>query len=188
MNDQREDCKYWDKCYQKNPAHIAKYNHPPKSSELESIDASQKLQVAGESNDKSSELTVSSLSSENNPKRSLSPSIEAAATDSNKRPRKSPSLGESSKEMNTIEDSTETNSANIDKKVPEESEHKRTAAEEREEMDITEEYNQVMRNLEGKNYFEIFQRRVRYSQKAEYLDLLKTPEFIRHKFLVEMPD
>lgn len=29
------DCKYWDKCYQKNQAHLNEYNHPPKGLKVE---------------------------------------------------------------------------------------------------------------------------------------------------------
>ncbi|KAL5280413.1 C4orf27 family protein [Megaselia abdita] len=125
----KEDCKYWDKCYQKNPAHIEKYNHP-----------------------------------------------EDKATESPKKvEKKEPSISPNSRKRQHEEPSEPSND---DDKKPSVSQ---------EEMDITKEYNEVMKNLEGKNFLEIYERRVKLSAKAEYLELLKTNEFLRYKFLVEMP-
>lgn len=131
----KENCKYWDKCYQKNPAHIAKYNHPSKTNDSPD--------EAGQSSPK---------------KQSTSPNSRKRHHD------ESPKTSPSKQEDKIQSDQT------------------------REEMDITEEYNEVMKNLEGKNFLEIYERRVKLSAKAEYLELLKTNEFIRYKFLVEMPN
>lgn len=124
----KEDCKYWDKCYQKNPAHFDKYNHPSANAETSS-----------------------------SAKKEFSPDSRKRQHEESPQPAEEHTNDESKKSQT------------------------------REEMDISKEYNEVMKNLEGKNFLEIFERRVKLSAKAEYLALLKTNEFLRYKFLVEMP-
>ncbi|ALC46767.1 CG1218 [Drosophila busckii] len=44
-----------------------------------------------------------------------------------------------------------------------------------------------MNNISGKNYMEMLEKRIRLSVQKEYDNLCGSNEFIRHKFLVEMP-
>ncbi|KAH8344093.1 hypothetical protein KR084_004274 [Drosophila pseudotakahashii] len=132
----KEDCKYWDKCYQRNPAHLSKYNHPEKPVEKEADDAEDR-KVA--------------------PKRGAT----SKAEDSNK-------------------DKPNTSSSSAD--MPNEEEAKGSY-----ESETAELHKEAMGNISGKNYMEILEKRIRLSVQKEYDNLCESNEFIRHKFLVEMP-
>lgn len=112
----KEDCKYWDKCYQKNEHHLQKYNHPAKQP---------------------------SLSEE-----------------------KAPPKRRSSEMMDGCNDKNET---------------------EKEKYQTDELRKEALSNISGKDYMAILQKRIKLSEQQEYDNLLKSHEFIRHKFLVEMP-
>lgn len=112
----KEDCKYWDKCYQKNEHHLQKYNHPAKQQ---------------------------SLSEE-----------------------KAPPKRRSSEMMDGCNDKNET---------------------EKEKYQTDELRKEALSNISGKDYMAILQKRIKLSEQQEYDNLLKSHEFIRHKFLVEMP-
>lgn len=175
------DCKYWDKCYQKNVAHHEKYNHPP-NIQLQHQQQQLSLVSSSSTNDDKDKTKRRSSLTDNNEndtskKQKLSPT-------SSKSPKKQPASTSRIQNESSSENASKSSSSS-----DEQEEYKKDENGKPKEMDITKEYNEAIDNLSnsGKNYFEIFQKRVRYSQKAEYDDLLKTPEFIRHKFLVEMP-
>ncbi|EDV93657.1 GH18157 [Drosophila grimshawi] len=128
----KEDCKYWDKCYQRNEAHLEKYNHPAKKTET--------------------------------PK--LAPKRKALAKEEDGESPNTSSRNESS-EME-VESEKEKNVGNF-------------------ESETAELQKEAMNNIAGKNYMEILEKRIRLSVQQEYDNLCESNEFIRHKFLVEMP-
>lgn len=123
----KENCKYWDKCYQRNEAHLEKYNHPAKQTETEKL--APKRRATTEEDDKRSPNTSS--------------------------------------KMETPE---------VDKNVG------------RFESETAELHKEAMNNIAGKNYMETLEKRIRLSVQHEYDNLCESNEFIRHKFLVEMPE
>ncbi|KAH8312375.1 hypothetical protein KR044_010456 [Drosophila immigrans] len=132
----KEDCKYWEKCYQRNEAHLAKYNHPSKETETPKLAPKRKT-------------TTDNNAAEESPTKRDSNNMEAdadvvasAATD--------------------VGGNYETETAQLHK--------------------------EAMNNIAGKNYMEILEKRIRLSVQQEYDNLCESNEFIRHKFLVEMPD
>lgn len=130
----KEDCKYWDKCYQKNPAHIEKYNHPKKE--------------------------------------------EAKATaekDSPKKETTKPVTKRRSSEMEKPIESNETAGKSSEEK------------EDKPKYDTEDLHKEAMANISGKDWMAMLQKRIKLSEQQEYDNLLKTNEFLRHKFLVEMP-
>ncbi|XP_067613228.1 histone PARylation factor 1-like [Eurosta solidaginis] len=132
----KQDCKYWEKCYQKNEAHLDKYNHPPKEDDC----------------------AATSTSEHENEK------------EAPKRKTPNPHLPETpAAEENS---SSTLNNALTDGRT---------------EIDTTELRAEVLGNIAGKNYMEILAKRIKFSVKSEYEELLSSNEFIRHKFLVEMP-
>uniref|UniRef100_A0A1A9WGT1 Zf-CCHH domain-containing protein n=1 Tax=Glossina brevipalpis TaxID=37001 RepID=A0A1A9WGT1_9MUSC len=114
----KENCKYWDKCYQRNEVHLRKYNHPHTT------------------NDKGLDGK-----SENSTKANVQESGNIKNTEDD------------------VQDKYETASL-------------------REE---------AMAKLSGKNYMAMLQNRIKLSEQKEYDNLVQSNEFIRHKFLVEMP-
>ncbi|KAH8336331.1 hypothetical protein KR059_001858 [Drosophila kikkawai] len=130
----KEDCKYWDKCYQRNPAHLSKFNHPEKTEEK----------------DKDKKVA---------PKRSASAQPEEKAN---------PNESSSSTESGNMEDQQEQARGSY-------------------ETETAELQKEALSNISGKNYMEILEKRIRLSVQQEYDNLCETTEFIRHKFLVEMP-
>ncbi|XP_073834845.1 histone PARylation factor 1 [Musca autumnalis] len=127
----KEDCKYWDKCYQKNELHLQKYNHPEKTT----------VNTTDEEKDKS--------------------------------PKKNPAKRRSSEmETATPSETTSKDTTNHDEKDKYETEELRKEA---------------LSNISGKDYMALLQKRIKLSEQQEYDNLLKSHEFIRHKFLVEMP-
>ncbi|KAM7364255.1 histone PARylation factor 1 [Cochliomyia hominivorax] len=128
----KEDCKYWDKCYQKNPAHIEKYNHPKKE-DKEKIDAGKE-----------------------------SPKKDAA--------RVAPKRRSSEMEKNV---KTEEKSQSKDEDKP--------------KYETEELKKEALTNISSKDWMAMLQNRIKLSEQQEYDNLLKTNEFLRHKFLVEMP-
>ncbi|XP_075145505.1 histone PARylation factor 1 [Haematobia irritans] len=116
----KEDCKYWDKCYQRNEQHLEKYNHPEEKK---------------------------SPKKENPPPKRRSSEMEKAESSA------------VSKEMEPPKDKYETD-------------HLRKEA---------------LSNISGKDYMALLQKRIKLSEQQEYDNLLQSHEFIRHKFLVEMP-
>ncbi|KAH8293021.1 hypothetical protein KR054_008116 [Drosophila jambulina] len=134
----KEDCKYWDKCYQRNPAHLSKYNHPEQKEEKDK-DSKEDRKVA--------------------PKRSASEQPKEKAN---------PNTSNSSSESANMEDQQEEARGSY-------------------ETETAELQKEALNNISGKNYMEILEKRIRLSVKQEYDNLCETNEFIRHKFLVEMP-
>lgn len=124
----KEDCKYWDKCYQRNEAHLEKFNHPSKETET------PKLAPKRKPTDKKEEGDSPKTSSIN------------TTTDM-----------DAEKDVGNYESET----AKLHK--------------------------EAMNNIAGKNYMEILEKRIRLSVQQEYDNLCESNEFIRHKFLVEMP-
>lgn len=122
----KENCKYWDKCYQRNEAHLEKYNHPPKQTETEKL--APKRRATTEEDDKRSPNTSSKMET---------PEME-----------------------------------NVGKY----------------ESETAELHKEAMNNIAGKNYMETLEKRIRLSVQHEYENLCGSNEFIRHKFLVEMPE
>ncbi|TMW53801.1 hypothetical protein DOY81_001086 [Sarcophaga bullata] len=127
----KEDCKYWDKCYQKNPAHIEKYNHPKK-----------------EENDKAENSY--------NKKDSVAPKRRSSEMD------KPDKVAEPQKVSKTVE-------------------------EEKPKYDTEDLKKEALATISGKDWMAMLQKRIKLSEQQEYDNLLKTNEFLRHKFLVEMP-
>uniref|UniRef100_A0A1B0G9I4 PBZ-type domain-containing protein n=1 Tax=Glossina morsitans morsitans TaxID=37546 RepID=A0A1B0G9I4_GLOMM len=115
----KQNCKYWDKCYQRNEIHLQKYNHPETTGD----------KVANEENQSSTETETSDQESKN------------------------------FQDTDNMPDKYETASL-------------------REE---------AMAKLSGKNYMARLQNRIKLSEQKEYDNLVQSNEFIRHKFLVEMP-
>jgi len=141
----KEDCKYWEKCYQRNPAHLSKYNHPEKPAEKKE-DCAEDRKVA--------------------PKR-------CASSQSGDREKDTPTKSE---------DTDEPNASNSSADVENEEEAKGSF-----ESETAELHKEAMSNISGKNYMEILEKRIRLSVQKEYDNLCESNEFIRHKFLVEMP-
>lgn len=125
----KADCKYWDKCYQRNDAHLEKYNHPEKQTEATK----------------------------------MAPKRKATDTEEHK---DSP---------NTI-DSMETPEMDLEEPVG------------NYESETAKLQKEAMNNIAGKNFMEILEKRIRLSVQQEYDSLCESNEFIRHKFLVEMPE
>ncbi|SPP83164.1 histone PARylation factor 1-like [Drosophila guanche] len=133
----KEDCKYGVKCYQRNEAHLAKYNHPDKT------DVRQE--------DKAVKLA---------PKRNAS-----SAEEKGSEPK--PNTSNSSADSQNMESHGEAKGTY--------------------ESETAVLHREAMSNISGKNYMEIMEKRIRYSVQQEYDTLCESNEFIRHKFLVEMP-
>lgn len=123
----KANCKYWDKCYQRNEAHLEKYNHPTKQIETQKL--APKRRATSEEEDKNSANTSSKMET---------PEVE--------------------KNLGNYESET------------------------------AELHKEAMNNIAGKNYMEILEKRIRLSVQQEYDNLCASNEFIRHKFLVEMPE
>ncbi|XP_002014153.2 histone PARylation factor 1-like [Drosophila persimilis] len=134
----KEDCKYGEKCYQRNAAHLAKYNHPAKTDDGQ--DKAEVVKLA--------------------PKRKEAFCGEEKAV--------APNTSNSSGESQNMEKSH--------------GEAKGTF-----ESETAELHREAMSNISGKNYMEILEKRIRLSVQQEYDTLCESNEFIRHKFLVEMP-
>ncbi|XP_017044301.1 histone PARylation factor 1-like [Drosophila ficusphila] len=143
----KEDCKYWDKCYQRNAAHLSKYNHPEKLDEKRG-DGAESKKVA--------------------PKRS--------ASSQPKEKEKEKDLLSQPEEK--IEPNTSCSSAEMEHKEEPKGSY---------ESETAELHKEAMSNISGKNYMEILEKRIRLSVQKEYDNLCESNEFIRHKFLVEMP-
>ncbi|XP_065367526.1 histone PARylation factor 1-like [Calliphora vicina] len=126
----KEDCKYWDKCYQKNPTHLDKYNHPKKEEKTEGAgkESPEKITTKAPPKRRSSEMEKPATS------------VVAPKEDDGK------------------------------------------AKYETEDLK-----KEAMANISGKDWMAMLQKRIKFSEQQEYDNLLKTNEFIRHKFLVEMP-
>uniref|UniRef100_W8C1U2 UPF0609 protein CG1218 n=1 Tax=Ceratitis capitata TaxID=7213 RepID=W8C1U2_CERCA len=139
----KQNCKYWEKCYQKNAAHLEKFNHPPKG-----------VKIAEDEDSNPSSNTVGEIEAF---KRNSSPSNQ-----------KKMSISKDCETENTDAEST-----NLPGK--------------RKEFDTTELRAEALGNIQGKNYMEILAKRIKFSVQAEYDELLRSNDFIRHKFLVEMP-
>ncbi|XP_061397999.1 histone PARylation factor 1-like [Musca vetustissima] len=131
----KEDCKYWDKCYQRNELHLQKYNHPEK---------------------KASDTTKEEAD--------------------DKSPKKKTITKRRSSEMET---SNHTESKDNSDNKPQQ--------EEKDKYEIEELRKEALANISGKDYMALLQKRIKLSEQQEYDNLLKSHEFIRHKFLVEMP-
>jgi len=140
----KEDCKYWDKCYQKNEQHLSKYNHPKKEKlekKKNETDAEEKAQTS------TSEAKI-------------------AAREAVQKRKMQDRSAEISAGTNGETEGTAT---------------------EGKEIDTTELRTEALGNIAGKNYMEILQKRIKLAVQSEYDELLRSNEFIRHKFLVEMP-
>ncbi|XP_017845200.1 histone PARylation factor 1-like [Drosophila busckii] len=120
----KANCKYWDKCYQRNEEHLEKYNHPSRQKETEKIAPKRKA----EDKEEHAEVAKTNISTDSN--------MEEAGNF---------------------------------------------------EAETAELHNEAMNNISGKNYMEMLEKRIRLSVQKEYDNLCGSNEFIRHKFLVEMP-
>lgn len=127
----KQDCKYWDKCYQKNEVHLEKYNHPERAA---------------------------------SPKPDKSPKKDAAVS--------APAPKRRSSEMDKP-------------KGPEQNDTKQSP--DKPKYDTDELKKEALSNISGKDYMALLQKRIKFSEQQEYDNLVKSHEFIRHKFLVEMP-
>ncbi|XP_060649062.1 histone PARylation factor 1-like [Drosophila nasuta] len=130
----KEDCKYWDKCYQRNEAHLEKYNHPSKETDIPKMAPKRKTTSTADN------------------KEEVSPQKED-----------SPNTSSSAREIEAV------------------------AAVGEYETETAQLHKEAMNNIAGKNYMEILEKRIRLSVQQEYDNLCESNEFIRHKFLVEMP-
>ncbi|XP_018802620.1 PREDICTED: histone PARylation factor 1-like [Bactrocera latifrons] len=139
----KQDCKYWEKCYQKNSAHLEKYNHPPRDSTAVST------------------ADYSPVKDKEAQKRRTTEDL---------------------KQEPKTDDSLNTLDMDVEATVS-----KNTSTGERKEIDTDELRAEALGNIAGKNYMEILAKRIKFSVQAEYDELLRSNEFIRHKFLVEMP-
>ncbi|KAH8326119.1 hypothetical protein KR067_001986 [Drosophila pandora] len=133
----KQDCKYGEKCYQRNPDHLSKYNHPQKKESEENCAVNKKVA----------------------PKRS-------ASSQSDEKDK--PNTSSSSAESGNMEEIQEEPRGSY-------------------ESETAELHREAMNNISGKNYMEILEKRIRLSVQQEYDNLCQSNEFIRHKFLVEMP-
>ncbi|KAH8414136.1 hypothetical protein KR222_008802 [Zaprionus bogoriensis] len=124
----KQDCKYWDKCYQRNEAHLEKYNHPSNRTEAPKVAPKRKGESGAEGG-------------ESAPQTSAAASMDV----------------ERQQDVGSYESET------------------------------AELHKEAMGNIAGKNYMEILEKRIRLSVQQEYDNLCESNEFIRHKFLVEMP-
>ncbi|XP_014103467.2 histone PARylation factor 1-like [Bactrocera oleae] len=140
----KQDCKYWEKCYQKNSAHLEKYNHPLK------------------------DCTTVSTSDSSPVKEKEAQKRRTTSEDYKREPKTDYSISK----LNTDVGATISKNISIG---------------ERKEIDTDELRAEALGNIAGKNYMEIFAKRIKFSVQAEYDELLRSNEFIRHKFLVEMP-
>ncbi|XP_017130905.1 histone PARylation factor 1-like [Drosophila elegans] len=145
----KEDCKYWEKCYQRNPAHLSKYNHPEKPAETEE-DGAEGRKVA--------------------PKRSASSQSKEKEKETDQH------------QPSNSEEMDKPNASNSSAGMENEEEAKGSY-----ESETAELHKEAMNNISGKNYMEILEKRIRLSVQKEYDNLCESNEFIRHKFLVEMP-
>ncbi|KNC30194.1 UPF0609 protein [Lucilia cuprina] len=128
----KEDCKYWDKCYQKNPAHLDKYNHPKKE--------------------------------ESKAEEKTSPKKEATKAAPKRR---SSEMEKPAKTEETVE--------------------KYEGKEDKPKYETDDLKKEALNNISGRDWMAMLQQRIKLSEQQEYDNLLKTNEFLRHKFLVEMP-
>lgn len=153
-------CKYGKDCYQKNAAHLSKFSHPstPSSSD-ESDDRYTKREATTPPVNENSKKLRSSRS----PSR--------------------PSYNLRSPRSNT-NSATELNSTRSPPK-PTESKPKAMISPKPKTQPSSEGPSQE-KDLDFIN--DCFDKETRFSQRAEYKELLKDPQqFIKHKFLVEMP-
>ncbi|XP_017465763.1 PREDICTED: UPF0609 protein CG1218 [Rhagoletis zephyria] len=143
----KEDCKYWEKCYQKNAAHLEKYIHPKEMENENSTEATSECSL---------------LKEKQAPKRKT-PTMEA-------------------KRQSSDDESTD-----LTQKGCTSASSNQAVSAESKEIDTAELRAEALGNIAGKNYMEILAKRIKFSVQAEYDELLRSNEFIRHKFLVEMP-
>lgn len=217
MDKKKKDCKYWDKCYQRNAEHCEKYNHPAvtaatarsprkKSKTPEPVSPGKPDRRSPEKrsprndSDGSSDRKKFKKSPARTPtpekiaNRDSSPShLQVPGSSSrnspspNKSPKRSPvRRSVSPKKTAKSPGPTTSPKGNETGSKERDSAKSKSPHSERREIDNSELYNEVMRNLAGAPQYE--PDAVRYSQKAEYKELLKEPAlFMRHMFLVEMP-
>lgn len=137
----KTECKYGEKCYQKNSEHLTKYSH------IKSDDPAEKhLSSDGSPTTRTSKrlaetlnIKVPEVDSEDSKKIRISDSSPKSSSTNSKTQGDGPNISPAMKDLDFISD--------------------------------------------------IFDREIRYSQRAEYKTLLESPkDFIRYKFLVQMPD
>lgn len=152
-------CKYGKECYQKNSAHLSKFGHPTTS--------------ASEADDQQSKRRASKSPLNESPKKLRSSRSPSGPSYNLRSPRTNPNSGnESSNSSRSPETKTEPKSKAMITAKP------RTNS-------ITDGPSQE-KDLDFIN--DCFDKETRFSQRAEYKELLKDPQlFIKHKFLIEMP-
>lgn len=165
MDDGKVQCKYGKNCYQRNAAHLSKFSHPP--SVLENQDS-----VDDRPNSRRRARTPSPPSSNENSKklRSRSPSGPSYNLRSPKHPTNA----------NNTADTTvhSLNNKNILKS--------KTMLTVKPKTINTLDGPSQEKDLDFIN--DCFDKETRFSQRAEYKQMLQDPQqFIKHKFLVEMP-
>ncbi|XP_037948621.1 histone PARylation factor 1-like [Teleopsis dalmanni] len=141
----KEDCKYWDKCYQKNEYHLSKYNHPK----------NVPVDVAG-----------GSTAESNSNKDASHAKMESKDTSTECLNKKRKTSDDAVKDV-------------VAENV--------TADKDNDKYETRDLRTEALNNIAGKNYMEILEKRIKFSVEKEYEELLRSTEFIRHKFLVEMP-
>lgn len=156
-------CKYGKECYQKNPVHLSKYSHPtptPSASSDESDDKQRKRRATTTPSNENSRKLRSSESPSSGPSYNLrSPRANANST-TELNPARSPSAKTEPKSKAMI--------------VP------------KPKTSLVSDGPTQEKDLDFIN--DCFDKETRFSQRAEYKELLKDPQqFIKHKFLVEMP-
>lgn len=130
----KTECKYGEKCYQKNPEHLTKYSH------IKSDDPAENNLSDGSPTTRTSKRLAETLSI------------------------KVPEDGDVKKRLRTESSSTNSKTENDRPNI-----------------------SPAMKDLDFIS--DIFDREIRYSQRAEYKTLLESPkDFIRYKFLVQMPE
>lgn len=151
------NCKYGKDCYQKNPAHLSKFTHPTPSDESE--DRGQKREATTPPLNEFSKKLRSSRSPPGPSYNLRSPRANTNST-AELNSERSPSTKTEPKSKAMIIAKPKTSSVS-------------DGPSQEKDLDFIN---------------DCFDKETRYSQRAEYKELLKEPQqFIKHKFLVEMP-
>lgn len=160
-DNEKVKCKYGKDCYQKNPAHLSKFTHPTPTTQT----------VDDESGDRQKREATTP------PLREVSKKLRSSRSPSG------PSYNLRSPRANA----NSTSELNSDASPATKTEPKSKAM-----IVAKPKTNSVSdgpcqeKDLDFIN--DCFDKETRYSQRAEYKELLKQPQqFIKHKFLVEMP-
>ncbi len=160
-------CKYGKDCYQRNPVHLSKYSHPtPAASSSASLDV--------ESDDRQSKRGAVTPPLNDNSKKMRSSRSPSGPSYNLRSPRASLN---STSELNT--------SRSPDTKAEPKS-RAMIVPKPKQSSSVSSDGPSQEKDLDFIN--DCFDKETRFSQRAEYKELLKDPQqFIKHKFLMEMP-